>query len=113
MTGNKLTSGMINDSLTKFLKRPEIRVLCEQNGLSAKLFNNVFLSFRRYCNEQDPLPPELHIVFYDLAHGQGNDKGIILRYIGSIFVAKLSFFSDFFRIWPRNSAKSPFGEKIL
>uniref|UniRef100_A0A915HX02 ATP-dependent RNA helicase SUV3 homolog, mitochondrial n=1 Tax=Romanomermis culicivorax TaxID=13658 RepID=A0A915HX02_ROMCU len=52
--------------LNAFLRRSEIRQMCEKSGLGPKLFNHAFLSFRRYCFEVASLPPELFIILNDL-----------------------------------------------
>lgn len=71
--GKELTGELNKDSVLKslnlFLKRPNTRKLSEEYGLKEKLFDQTFMSFRKFCMEQSPLPPELHILFSDLAKG--------------------------------------------
>jgi hypothetical protein len=54
--------------LTKFYQKPEIRLLCAESGLDDNLQHQAFISFRRYCIEND-LPPDLHVILSDILQG--------------------------------------------
>lgn len=45
---------------------------CSVTDFSARLFHQVFISFRKFCAKSSTLPPELHILFSDIASNGGH-----------------------------------------
>ena len=72
LSGNKLKKNDLISILNKFLQRPVIRKLSEENGLNSKLFNEAFISFRKHCVETRVLAPELHLIMSDILQNVGN-----------------------------------------
>ncbi len=72
LSGNKLAKTDLIFILNQFLQRSVIRKLSEENGLNAKLFNQAFVSFRKFCVDSQVLAPELHIVFSDILQNRGH-----------------------------------------
>ena len=72
LSGNKLKKNDLIIILNKFLQRPVIRKLSEENGLNSKLFNEAFISFRKHCVETKVLAPELHLILSDILQNVGN-----------------------------------------
>uniref|UniRef100_A0A8C6VPQ3 ATP-dependent RNA helicase SUPV3L1, mitochondrial n=1 Tax=Naja naja TaxID=35670 RepID=A0A8C6VPQ3_NAJNA len=60
------------ETLNKFCKRREIQKLAAENGLDARLFHQVFVSFRKYIIESSFLNPDLHIILNDICCGAGH-----------------------------------------
>lgn len=52
--------------LAEFSKRPTVRELAEENGISQKLFMKAFLNFRQFCMNIDNLDPMLKVTFSDI-----------------------------------------------
>jgi ATP-dependent RNA helicase SUPV3L1/SUV3 len=72
LSGNKLAKTDLITILNQFLQRSPIRKLSEENGLNAKLFNQAFVSFRKFCVDSQVLPPEFHIVLSDILQNRGH-----------------------------------------
>uniref|UniRef100_A0A8C6VTQ8 ATP-dependent RNA helicase SUPV3L1, mitochondrial n=1 Tax=Naja naja TaxID=35670 RepID=A0A8C6VTQ8_NAJNA len=74
--GAELTSPLnkseVLKTLNKFCKRREIQKLAAENGLDARLFHQVFVSFRKYIIESSFLNPDLHIILNDICCGAGH-----------------------------------------
>ncbi|KHN85947.1 ATP-dependent RNA helicase SUV3 -like protein, mitochondrial [Toxocara canis] len=61
--------------LNEFSRRPIIRQLAEENGMSVKLFMTAFRSFRTYCLTAKPLDPAIAVTLSDIVnHGQDVDS---------------------------------------
>uniref|UniRef100_A0A8C5REV4 ATP-dependent RNA helicase SUPV3L1, mitochondrial n=1 Tax=Laticauda laticaudata TaxID=8630 RepID=A0A8C5REV4_LATLA len=60
------------ETLNKFCKRREVQKLAAENGLDARLFHQVFVSFRKYIIESSFLNPDLHIILNDICCGAGH-----------------------------------------
>uniref|UniRef100_A0AC34GR88 RNA helicase n=1 Tax=Panagrolaimus sp. ES5 TaxID=591445 RepID=A0AC34GR88_9BILA len=73
--GNEaLNRDAISIILTEFSKRPTIRELAEENGISDKLFMKAFTSFRQHCLNVDALDPMLKVTLSDIInHGHSVD----------------------------------------
>ncbi|KAG1663903.1 ATP-dependent RNA helicase SUPV3L1, mitochondrial [Nymphon striatum] len=65
-------AGNLLKLLLQFNKRLEIKQLSAENGLDASLFNQAFISFRKFCIESTNLPIDLHIIFSDIIQGAGH-----------------------------------------
>jgi ATP-dependent RNA helicase SUPV3L1/SUV3 len=64
----------ISAILIDFSKRPSLRELAEDNGISSKLFMKAFLSFRQHCLNVESLDPMLKVTFSDIInHGHSID----------------------------------------
>uniref|UniRef100_A0AC35G4A4 RNA helicase n=1 Tax=Panagrolaimus sp. PS1159 TaxID=55785 RepID=A0AC35G4A4_9BILA len=64
----------ISAILVDFSKRPSLRELAEDNGISSKLFMKAFLSFRQHCVNVESLDPMLKVTFSDIInHGHSID----------------------------------------
>ncbi|XP_054164747.1 ATP-dependent RNA helicase SUV3 homolog, mitochondrial-like, partial [Oppia nitens] len=72
LSGNKLKKNDLIMILNKFIQRPVIRKLSEENGLNSKLLNEAFISFRKHCVESQTLSPELHLVLSDILQKVSN-----------------------------------------
>ncbi|XP_077297824.1 suv3 RNA helicase [Arctopsyche grandis] len=57
--------------LSTFYQKPEIRLLCTENGLDDQLLHQAFLSFRRHCVDED-LESDLHVIISDILQGAGH-----------------------------------------
>ena len=68
--GIEIAEGLDRDSismvLAEFSKRPTVRELAEENGISQKLFMKAFLNFRQFCMNIDNLDPMLKVTFSDI-----------------------------------------------
>lgn len=72
----------------QFQKRPEVIQLSQDNGLDTRLFQQTFISFRKFCIESKPLQADLHIVCSDLVQGHGHITDLFpyfLRHAKEIF----------------------------
>lgn len=54
--------------LATFYQKPEIKLLCVENGLDDQLLHQAFLSFRRHCLDED-LASDLHVIISDILQG--------------------------------------------
>ena len=58
--------------LNQFHTRVPIKIVAKENGIDAKLFHQVFVSFRRFCVESTALPTDLHISLSDILQEAGH-----------------------------------------
>lgn len=58
--------------LNKFYKRKEVHRLGSENGLDARLFHQVFISFRKYVMDTEHVQVELHVILSDICAGVGH-----------------------------------------
>ncbi|XP_013788263.1 ATP-dependent RNA helicase SUV3 homolog, mitochondrial-like [Limulus polyphemus] len=79
--GEELSSKLKKEDILKILnqfhKRPQIRKLSEENGLDNRLFEQAFISFRKFCMDSENLPTDLHIIVSDVIHGSGHVDDIV------------------------------------
>ncbi|XP_070608287.1 ATP-dependent RNA helicase SUPV3L1, mitochondrial isoform X2 [Erythrolamprus reginae] len=67
-----LNKGEVLKTLNKFCKGREVQKLAAESGLDARLFHQVFISFRKYIIESSFLNPDLHITLNDICCGAGH-----------------------------------------
>ena len=72
LSGSKLAKSDLLKLLNQFFQRTPIKKLSQENGLNNKLFNQAFISFRKFCVETETLPPELHIILSDILQSRGH-----------------------------------------
>ncbi|CAG2100687.1 unnamed protein product [Medioppia subpectinata] len=72
LSGKSLKKNEIIVILNKFIQRPVIRKLCEDNGLNHRLMNEAFISFRKHCVESKALATELHLILSDILQNVAN-----------------------------------------
>lgn len=67
--------------ITDFYRRDEIKKLSAEQGLDLRLFQDAYVSFRKFCIQSTVLPVDLHIVFSDIISGSGkkNFSSIVFR----------------------------------
>lgn len=58
--------------LTDFYRRDEVKTLSSSNGIDLRLFQDAYVSFRKYCIQSNVLPVDLHIIFNDIVNGAGH-----------------------------------------
>ncbi|XP_076066890.1 suv3 RNA helicase [Oratosquilla oratoria] len=58
--------------LNRFYVSTEVKDLSRENGLDNYLYQQSFISFRKFCLECESLPVELHITFSDILQGGGH-----------------------------------------
>lgn len=75
--GVELDRDAVSLILADFCKRPTIRELAEENGISSKLFMKAYLSFRQFCINVENLDPMLKVTFSDILT-QGNNHCMYL-----------------------------------
>ncbi|KAM9273492.1 ATP-dependent RNA helicase SUPV3L1, mitochondrial isoform 3-T3 [Morus bassanus] len=81
-------SSEVLKNLNKFYKRKEIQRLGAENGLDARLFHQVFISFRKYIMESSSVSADLHIILNDICCGAGHVDDLFpffLRHAKQIF----------------------------
>ncbi|KAK6644605.1 hypothetical protein RUM43_000872 [Polyplax serrata] len=91
-TGEELTGKLDKVQLVKvinaFYRKPELKLLTEENDLDDCLLQRGFISFRNYCLQTPNLPPDLHITLADIIRGASNVLDIFpyfLRHLREIF----------------------------
>ena len=61
--------------ITDFYRREEVKKLSADQGLDIRLFQDAYVSFRKFCLQSTVLPVDLHIVFSDIISESGtNDE---------------------------------------
>lgn len=68
----KLAKKDIIKILNEFFQRQPIRSVASENGIDIKLFQQAFISFRKFCIESEVLPTDLHIIFSDILQNRGH-----------------------------------------
>uniref|UniRef100_A0A7E4ZPZ0 ATP-dependent RNA helicase SUV3 homolog, mitochondrial n=1 Tax=Panagrellus redivivus TaxID=6233 RepID=A0A7E4ZPZ0_PANRE len=68
--------------LAEFSKRPTIRELAEENGISAKLFMKAFLSFRQHCMKIEYLDPALKVTLSDILNHNHSVDSLFVFFLG-------------------------------
>jgi hypothetical protein len=58
--------------ITDFYRREEVKKLSADQGLDIRLFQDAYVSFRKFCLQSTVLPVDLHIVFSDIISESGN-----------------------------------------
>ncbi|XP_012281480.1 ATP-dependent RNA helicase SUV3 homolog, mitochondrial isoform X2 [Orussus abietinus] len=74
--------------LVLFSQQKEVKSLALEMGLDNSLYQEAFLSFRRYCLETESLPVDLHVVISDILQGAGHIADLFpyfLRHAKQIF----------------------------
>ncbi|CAF5184790.1 unnamed protein product, partial [Rotaria sp. Silwood1] len=72
LTGGKtLERNALLRIITDFYRRDEIKKLAADQGLDNRLFQDAYVSFRKFCIQSAVLPVDLHIVFSDIISGSG------------------------------------------
>ncbi|KRZ08097.1 ATP-dependent RNA helicase SUPV3L1, mitochondrial [Trichinella zimbabwensis] len=64
--GGILAKDALASVLSKFARRPAVRKLGAEHGLTGKFLLQALASFRRYCQESAVLPVDLHIMLADI-----------------------------------------------
>ncbi|CAF1271882.1 unnamed protein product [Adineta ricciae] len=78
--GQELTGGKTLDRnsllrvITDFYRRDEIKKLAADQGLDIRLFQDAYVSFRKFCIQSTVLPVDLHIVLSDIISGSGKNS---------------------------------------
>uniref|UniRef100_A0A672SQ01 ATP-dependent RNA helicase SUPV3L1, mitochondrial n=1 Tax=Sinocyclocheilus grahami TaxID=75366 RepID=A0A672SQ01_SINGR len=92
VVGEELTQPLDKSELLKvlnrFYKRKEMQKLAADQGLDARLFHQVFVSFRKYVLEMNSLNADLHIILSDICCGAGHIDDIFpyfMRHAKQIF----------------------------
>lgn len=68
--------------LNQFPRRPNIRKVCEERGLSDRLFHQAFISFRQFCvASASSLPPDLHVLISDISRGNGSVDDLLPHFM--------------------------------
>jgi hypothetical protein len=62
--------------ITDFYRRDEIKKLAADQGLDIHLFQDAYVSFRKFCIQSTVLPVDLHIVLSDII----SESGIIVHF---------------------------------
>jgi hypothetical protein len=57
--------------ITDFYRRDEIKKLAADQGLDIRLFQDAYVSFRKFCIQSTVLPVDLHIVLSDIISESG------------------------------------------
>ncbi|CAF1675183.1 unnamed protein product, partial [Adineta ricciae] len=92
--GQELTGGKTLDRnsllrvITDFYRRDEIKKLAADQGLDIRLFQDAYVSFRKFCIQSTVLPVDLHIVLSDIISGSGHATDIFpyfLRHAREMF----------------------------
>nr|SVE83520.1 EOG090X01V1 [Daphnia pulex] len=68
LTG-KLNKEEIMKWLAKFYQRREIKAAAVENGIDNYIYHQTYLSFRKFCLEDDKLPVDLHVTLSDIIAG--------------------------------------------
>ena len=74
--------------ITDFYRRDEVKKLCADQGLDIRLFQDAYVSFRKFCLQSSHLPVDLHIVFSDIISESGHVTDIFpyfLRHAREMF----------------------------
>ncbi|CAF1507705.1 unnamed protein product [Rotaria magnacalcarata] len=89
LTGGKtLERNALLRIITDFYRREEIKQLAADQGLDIRLFQDAYVSFRKFCIQSTVLPVDLHIVFNDIILGSGHVTDIFpyfLRHAREMF----------------------------
>ncbi|CAF3378316.1 unnamed protein product [Rotaria sp. Silwood1] len=89
LTGGKtLERNALLRIITDFYRRDEIKKLAADQGLDNRLFQDAYVSFRKFCIQSAVLPVDLHIVFSDIISGSGHVTDIFpyfLRHAREMF----------------------------
>ncbi|CAF1219117.1 unnamed protein product, partial [Didymodactylos carnosus] len=72
LTGTVLQRNDLLRIITDFYRRDEIKKLAADNGLDIRLFQDAYVSFRKFCVQSTVLPVDLHIVFSDILSNAGH-----------------------------------------
>ncbi|CAF4637864.1 unnamed protein product, partial [Rotaria sp. Silwood2] len=89
LTGGKtLERNALLRIITDFYRRDEIKTLAADQGLDNRLFQDAYVSFRKFCIQSTVLPVDLHIVFSDIISESGHVTDIFpyfLRHAREMF----------------------------
>ncbi|CAF0843822.1 unnamed protein product [Adineta steineri] len=89
LTGGKtLERNALLRVITDFYRRDEIKKLAADQGLDIRLFQDAYVSFRKFCIQSTVLPVDLHIVLSDIISGSGHVTDIFpyfLRHAREMF----------------------------
>lgn len=59
-------------TLNRFYANECVKELAKENGLDNYLYQQSFISFRKFCLDSESLPVELHIIISDIIQGAGH-----------------------------------------
>ncbi|KAH0550032.1 ATP-dependent RNA helicase SUV3 homolog, mitochondrial isoform X1 [Cotesia glomerata] len=68
----KLNKSDVYKVVSAFIQRKEVRDLAKDEGLSIDLLKEAVIGFKRYCDNPDTLPVDLHVIISDLIKGSGH-----------------------------------------
>nr|CAG4646068.1 EOG090X01V1 [Macrothrix elegans] len=74
--------------LSKFYQQPEVKHAAIENGLDNNLYQQAFLSFRKFCLEAEILPTDLHVLLCDIISGGAHVHNLLpyfMRHAKEIF----------------------------
>lgn len=74
--------------LNRFYTNETVKELARENGLDNYLYQQTFISFRKFCLESESLPVDLHIIISDIVQGAGHIHDIyptFLKHAQKIF----------------------------
>ncbi|XP_050723777.1 ATP-dependent RNA helicase SUV3 homolog, mitochondrial-like [Eriocheir sinensis] len=74
--------------LNRFYTNDTVKELAKENGLDNYLYQQTFISFRKFCLESESLPVDLHIIISDVVQGAGHIHDIyptFLKHAQKIF----------------------------
>ncbi|KAK3914332.1 ATP-dependent RNA helicase SUV3-like protein, mitochondrial [Frankliniella fusca] len=77
----KLTPQDITPILTDFIRKPEIRNLATERGLSAQQLRTSFVRFRSFCLNVKELPVELEIILNDILVGAAHPDDLFGQFM--------------------------------
>ena len=86
---------MIVDALlriiTDFYRRDEVKKLAADQGLDLRLFQDAYVSFRKFCIQSTVLPVDLHIILSDIISGSGRRNSIRTNFINEMRFVSVRF----------------------
>ena len=86
---------MIVDALlriiTDFYRRDEVKKLAADQGLDLRLFQDAYVSFRKFCIQSTVLPVDLHIILSDIISGSGRRNSIRTNFINEMRFVPVRF----------------------
>ena len=92
--------------ITDFYRHDQMRKLSGEQGLDTRLFQEAYVSFRKFCLQSSSLPVDLHLVLSDVIEGSGEflfsplSKSIVLFFCWSRSSDR--YFSLLYASCPRN-----------
>ncbi|CAF1155963.1 unnamed protein product [Didymodactylos carnosus] len=88
LTGTQLQRNDLVRIITDFYRHDEIKKLAADNGLDIRLFQDAYVSFRKFCIQSTVLPVDLHVVLSDILSNAGHVTDIFpyfLRHAREMF----------------------------